>query len=308
MPVAWHSIFVILLVFQIFHLVAAQDNPKPKYTVPENAIIVDGTNESDVFDTAGKSIYVKGTVTKGVMSFGGDVIVEGRVEGDVATIGGSVYQRSDSFIGGDIIVLGGKYHRDKGTGFRDPEKTTVMYTGFQEELRGIMQNPVTLLSPSATPSYFALRIVAILFWFLVSLGLTTIAPGAVSRAVTRLHLSGLWISAIGALALLIGSVILFAGLNLLPTAFGAVAGLMALFLFGLAYTFGRVVVQAATGNLILKRFSADKKHPESLVLLLGTLAWTLALSLPYIWIIAFISMIIMSLGLVLTARSPILKK
>ena len=303
--VGWHLVLTAIIVLHIFFTVSAQNNPQPLYKIPENAIVIENGSESDVFDTAGKSVYVKGTITKGVMSFGGDVIVEGRVEGDVATIGGSVYQRSGSFIGGDIIVLGGKYHHDKGTDFRNPEKATVMYTGFQEELRGIMQNPVTLLSPSATPSYFALRIVAILFWFLVSLVLTTIAPGAVSRSVSRLRLSGLRIATIGALTLIIVSLIVFGGLNFLPTPFSAVIGLMILFLSALAYTFGRVAVQAATGNSLLKQFAPNYTSSESVALLLGTLVWTLALSLPYLWIISFLALIIMSLGLILTARSPI---
>ena len=46
------------------------------------------------------------------MSLGGDVIVEGVVEGDVATIGGSVIQKAGSRIGGDVIVLGGTYRSE----------------------------------------------------------------------------------------------------------------------------------------------------------------------------------------------------
>ena len=40
------------------------------------------------------------------------MIVEGRVEGDAAAIGGSVFQREGSYIGGDVIVVGGKYAPD----------------------------------------------------------------------------------------------------------------------------------------------------------------------------------------------------
>jgi len=40
----------------------------------------------------GQSIRITGTVKEGAMAFGGDVIVEGAVEGDVAAIGGSVIQ------------------------------------------------------------------------------------------------------------------------------------------------------------------------------------------------------------------------
>src|SRR5215470_5636915 len=77
----------------------------------DKVVLVDGTNEGTVFGV-GKSLRITGTVKQGAMSFGGDVVVEGVVEGDVATIGGSVIQKAGSRIGGDIIVVGGTYHAD----------------------------------------------------------------------------------------------------------------------------------------------------------------------------------------------------
>src|SRR5262245_48920844 len=55
-----------------------------------------------------KTVVVK-KQAKEVLVWGGDVIIEGRVEGDVAAIGGSVIQKQNGFIGGDVIVFGGQY-------------------------------------------------------------------------------------------------------------------------------------------------------------------------------------------------------
>src|SRR5688572_19627664 len=55
---------------------------------------------------------------KEVLVWGGDVIVEGRVEGDIAAIGGSVIQKRDGFIGGDVIVFGGQYKSERLEPFR----------------------------------------------------------------------------------------------------------------------------------------------------------------------------------------------
>jgi uncharacterized membrane protein len=80
--------------------------------------------------------------------------------------------------------------------------------------------------------------------------------------------------------------------------------MMTVLLF-LAYVFGRVVVQAATGKYIYKRlFGEHRKRSESTSLLLGTCFWVFVLSLPYLWAFAFIGLIIVSLGLVLTAQRP----
>src|SRR5512138_340302 len=79
----------------------------------EDSIVVGNVSKGIVFGM-GKSVRITGTVKQGAISFGGDVVVEGTVEGDVAAIGGSVVQADNARIGGDVIVLGGVYsHGDK---------------------------------------------------------------------------------------------------------------------------------------------------------------------------------------------------
>ena len=115
----------------------------------ENVVLVNGTTDSTVFGL-GNSVRITGTVKQGAMSLGGDVIVEGVVEGDVATIGGSVIQLPGSSIGGDVIVLGGTYRAD-ATAKRNATSKTIMYAGYQQELRDMMRNPTGLFSPDWSP-------------------------------------------------------------------------------------------------------------------------------------------------------------
>ena len=75
----------------------------------ESTITIDSAPDMEVISFS-KTVIVK-REAKGVLVFGGDVIVEGRVD-DVAAIGGSVFQREGSYIGGDVIVVGGKYAPD----------------------------------------------------------------------------------------------------------------------------------------------------------------------------------------------------
>ncbi|HEX5835747.1 MAG TPA: hypothetical protein VFY34_17925, partial [Pyrinomonadaceae bacterium] len=141
-PIAW----VLLLMTAVY----AQDSNA------ENVVVVNGTTDSTVFGM-GNSVRITGTVKQGAMSLGGDVIVEGVVEGDVATIGGSVIQLPGSSIGGDVIVLGGTYRADDATAKRNPRSMTIMYAGYQEELREMMRNPTGLFSPHWTPTYLGTR-------------------------------------------------------------------------------------------------------------------------------------------------------
>jgi len=277
---------------------ADSDGVLPDSTAP---LVVEGVKEYDVFGW-GQSVVVRGLVKHGVMSFGGDVIVEGTVEGDVATIGGSVVQRDGAQIGGDVIVIGGSYRHGPNTSGRNPASTTVMFTGFEQELRHIMRNPASLLAPQWSVAYLGSRVLAVLFWFIASLLVTAITPGAVSRAVTRLRLTNVRVGVIGFVGSIVMTFGVVAGVSVLPTVIAALVGLAALILLMLAYLFGRVAIQAATGQWLQRRFFGESSRSESIALLLGTVFWALLLSLPYIWPFVGAGLLVASLGLALTAR------
>jgi hypothetical protein len=292
------SLFVFLLMLTAIHAQSAEgllpDDQSP--------LVVEGLRESDVFGW-GQSIVVRGEVRHGVMAFGGDVIVEGVVEGDVATIGGSVIERDGARIGGDVIVIGGSYRRSASSvRGRDPRRASIMFEGFQPELRNIMRHPASALSPQWSLAYLGSRVLAVSFWFLASLVLTGVAPGAISRAVTRFQLTNLRVAIIGFLGSILMTFGVVAGLSVLPTVIGALVGLTALIVLLLAYLFGRVSIQAATGQWLLRRYFPEKYRSESTALLTGTILWAILLSLPYIWPLVASGLLVASLGLALTAR------
>ena len=178
-----------------------------------------------------------------------------------------------------------------------------MYAGYEEELRNMTQNPSQIFAPEFSWAFLAQRLLSVLFWFIVSLALTTIAPGAVSRSVARFQLSTLKVAAIGCLGFVITTFGVIAGLKFLPSYLSAVISLMAIVLLILAYVFGRVTLQVSVGKWLQKRFLSENKHSESVALLIGALVWTAFLSLPYVWAFALLTLFAVSLGIVLTARS-----
>lgn len=270
--------------------------------LPEaNTVVVDDAPEMEVF-SYGKTVIVKSRA-KGVLAFGGDVIVEGMVYGDVAAIGGSVIQKDGAYIGGDVIILGGKYEPDSSTPLREAGRETIMYAGYEEELRDLSQNPASLFAPTFTLAFVAQRVLSVLFWFVVSLGLATIAPGAVSRAIARFQLSTVKIVAIGVAAFLATTIVVVGSLSVLPNYLSAIFGLMAFVLLMLAYVFGRVALHVSVGRLLQKYLFGEKGGSETLAILLGVVFWTMLLSLPYIWTLALFVLFSAGIGLVLTARS-----
>ena len=289
--------------FAFLLMVVAVQAQSTEGTLPDNKppLVVDGTSDSDVFGW-GQSVVVHGTVSHGVMAFGGDVIIEGTVEGDVATIGGSVVQRDGAQVGGDVIVIGGSYRHGANAPGRNPASATVMFTGFESELRNVMRNPASLLAPQWSLAYLGSRVMAVLFWFIAALMLTAITPGAVSRAVMRLQLTNVRVGIIGFVGSIVMTFGVVAGLSVLPTVIAALVGLAALILILLAYLFGRVAIQAATGQWLQRKFLGEKYRSESVALLVGTIFWAILLSLPYVWPFVGAGLLVASLGLALTAR------
>lgn len=282
-------------------IIASGQTPPEPHPVDPNARVIDGVSNTTVFGL-GQSIRITGTVKEGAIAFGGDVIIEGAVDGDVAAIGGSVIQRDGSRIGGDVIVVGGIYHHGKEAPERNPKSVTIMYAGYEEDLRRVMREPFSLLHPRLTPAFLGLRVLAILFWFIVSLAITAAMPNTVSRAIARLQLTSLRVAIIGVL----GSIVIFGGvplcLLLLPSILGVLILIMALLLIIVATLFGRVVIFAATGNWLARRLLPSKATLESVKLLMGVTFWIILSSLPYIWPVVVSGLIVTSLGLALTAR------
>ncbi len=293
----WQIIFALLLTFFGVIFIHAQSNQPTE----NNIIIIEEVSDAEVF-AFGKTVVIKKSA-KGVLVFGGDIIVEGKIEGDVATIGGSIIQKENAFIGGDVMIFGGKYQHERSEPLRNAGKETIMYAGYEEELRSMTQNPSQLFSPTFTWSFLGWRLLSVLFWFIVSLIIVTIAPGAISRAVSRFQLSTLKIIAFGFTCFVLTTLGVITGFSFLPTNLSGIVVVMTTILLFLAYIYGRVTLQVSIGKWLQKHLLPEKYHSESLSIFIGSLVMTMLLSLPYLWIFAVILLFAASLGLVLTARS-----
>ncbi|REJ78955.1 MAG: hypothetical protein DWQ47_05795 [Acidobacteria bacterium] len=266
----------------------------------QDTLIVENAPEMEVF-AFGKTVIVKGEA-KGVLSFGGDVVIEGKVKGEVATIGGNVLQRKDAYIGGDVIIFGGSYQPEVEEPLRSAGSETVVYAGYEEELRNLSREPSRIFAPDLSIGFLVQRLLSLLFWFGLSVLISFLTPGAVGRAAARIQLSPLKVFGIGGLSFIVITLGVMLSLGLLPGFVSGVIGVLAFVVIMLAYVFGRVVLQSGTGKFILRRFTS-KKPSETLALLIGAFTWTVLLSIPYLWTAALFVLFTASLGLVFTSRS-----
>ncbi len=292
------AFFAFVISFSVITTIYAQANLSQ---LDDKTLIVEDAPEMEVI-AVGKTVIIKKSA-KGVLSLGGDVIIEGNVKEEAAVIGGSITQKKDAGIGGDVIIFGGTYIHEDEKPLRNEEKQTIMVAVFEDELRDLMQNPSQIFAPSFSWSFFAQRLLSVLFWFLISLGLATIAPGAISRAVARFSFSTLKVVAIGMAGLLLIIIGVTLSLSVLPNYLGAIVGLMSFALLMLGYVFGRAALQVSIGKRIQKIFFTDRKNSEVISYLIGAFIITLLLSIPYLWTFTLLALLASSLGLVFTARS-----
>jgi hypothetical protein len=267
----------------------------------DSPYVVEGVSDTLVYGI-GRSLRINGTAKNGAFALGGDVIVQGTVDGDVAAIGGSVIQLEGSRIGGDVMVIGGTYRHVDPAPNRNPAAQTIMYAGYEQELRNMMRNPTDLLAPHWSAAYIGLRLLAVMFWFIVSLALTAAMPGTIGRGIARLQLTLGRVAIIG----FVGAIIIGAGvpvsLHYLPYTVSVLVGLMALLLILVAGLFGRVIIYAATGRWLQRNFLKLGRNSEAVALLSGTTFWIALSSLPYIWPVVVAVVMVTSIGLALTAR------
>ena len=295
----WRACALVGLLFAAFVVIQAQ--APAAGGVDEAPYVVDGVTDTIAYGL-GRTVKVTGTVKNGAIALGGDVIVQGTVEGDVAAIGGSVIQLQGSRIGGDVIVVGGTYRHDDANPSRNSASSTILYAGYEQELRNMIRNPKGVVSPNWSTTYVGLRILAVLFWFVVSLVITAVMPNTISRGIARLQLTIGRVAIIGVIgAAIIGAGVPFS-LHYLPAPLNVLVGLVAFLLIMVAALFGRVVVYAATGRWLQRKFLPARKNSETVALLLGTAFWITLASLPYVWPLVVSVLVVTSLGLALTAR------
>lgn len=250
----------------------------------------------------GKTVIVKQRA-KAVLSFGGDVVVYGSIAEDVGVFGGNVKQEAGSHIGGDVIVFGGNYVPDGVGGGRVDGRKTIVYGVLERELRELGRDPTQLFAPAWTPMFFAQRLISMIFWFIVGMLLITIAPGAFSRASSRLRLKSSMVALYGLGGIIAAFLVVALSEILLPSYLAALGQLMSIALLVLAYLFGRVTLQLTIGRLFQKHFLSRFRPSETYAMFIGVFICTILLSIPYLWPISVLTLFVAGVGLSLTGRN-----
>jgi len=264
-------------------------------------LVIDKVDEKELI-ALGKNVLVKNRV-KGVLVFGGDVTVEGSVEGDVATIGGSVFQKKGAYIGGDVIVFGGNYTHEDDKPLRADDKQTIIYAAYEEELRNLARNPTDIFTTTISFAFILQRLISVLFWFLISLVLTSIASSMISRFITRLRTYPTRVFMAGVLAFFLSLFLIMAAISIFPAYVSAIIVLVILLILVVSYMFGRVTLQLIIGKWVQKKILPEQYRSETIASLIGILIVTSLLSIPYLWALVVMVIWCFSMGIFILSKN-----
>ena len=135
--------------------------------------IAAGTTVDDVA-TMGGDVTVEGNVDGDVATMGGDVSIRGRVEGDVASMGGDV--RVSGVVEGDVVSAGGEVTVEPGGRIEgeivDHRGSFAPHQGFAFHVNG--HEPSFLEKLESGVASFAAKSASFLFLLLIALGFHTL--------------------------------------------------------------------------------------------------------------------------------------
>ena len=282
-----YTVLFILLISAPFSIYA-QD----KVTIKSDIYVAEDEIRANVFSFGG-NIIIKGKVKESVFSIGGSITVEGEVGEQILGIGSDIYLKSSSTIMGDIVSIGGSFTRDPGTII----KGDTLY--FKSP--GDLFTKDTLISSRIFPLYLIFKLVTSFIWLIFAIVLALILPRQISFASDQINESFWPIIGTGLLSL-----ILFIALCLF-------SALLSLFIIGIPILLSLIllaVIIKILGNVIIFHFCGKSiskllgsRHPSILMsIFLGFILITLLTSIPILGVLISFFLTIMAWGVVIRTK------
>jgi hypothetical protein len=230
----------------------------------------------------GQDVVVAGEALEGVTAVDGSVRVEGSGAGGVTVLGGDVHLAATAVVVGDVHVLGGVLHAERGARL---EGRSVAYPTFSRAWLTLLEGPAVGLAPGS-PLVVAAKLGLVAAWLALSLllfatsGRALVATSVeVAAEPLRCFGAGLVAVATAALTALLLSAVL-PGLVALPTLLLLVIAALVAKLWGMVALFH--ALGAALARAMRRRRVLALHAAVAGVLLLGALKFVPYLGL-WVW-------------------------
>lgn len=238
--------------------------------------------ENDVQDnvvTFGGDIIIKGKVKHSAIAFGGTITVEGEVGEVVLGIGADITLTSTAKINGDVVSLGGSLQKMPGTII---EGDTV-YLKTSEGIGTLLREGFTgRLGGSLLPFLIIFKVITAFIWFILAIILIALFPRQIIYASGQIRDSFGPVLGTGILSLIVfaGMVIFSAFLSL---ALIGIPILIALIIIGIIIKiFGQVILFYFFGEMLSRGSQKAKPPSPLLIIVLGFILVTIIGLIPFL--------------------------
>jgi hypothetical protein len=237
-----------ILLFLIFGFLPL--NSQQCFTVTQDIYIAEDEEQDNVISFGG-NVVIEGKVRESVVTFGGEVTISGEVGELVLGFGSNITLKSSAVIGGDVVSLGGELEKEPGCLIQGD---TVYFKGF-EDLTDLLGEGFT---GALIPLIIFFKLVSVFITFLLALLIAALFPRQITLASTQIRNSFWPVVGTGLL-----SIIAYVGLVIFATLLSfvliGIPILIALIIIGIVIKlFGRVVLFYFFGDSLIRAFGKGK--------------------------------------------------
>jgi hypothetical protein len=225
-------------------------NSQQYFTVTQDIFIAEDEEQDNVISFGG-NVVIEGKVRESVVTFGGEVTIIGEVGELVLGFGSEITLKSSAVVSGDVVSLGGTLNKEVGCLI---EGDTVYFKGF-EDLADFLGKG---LKRGFIPLIYFFKLISVFITFLLALLITALFPRQITLASTQVRNSFWPIVGTGLL-----SIIIYVGLVIFATLLSfvliGIPILIALIIIGIVIKlFGRVVLFYFFGDSLIRSFGKGK--------------------------------------------------
>ena len=228
------------------------------FTMGKDITVEEDEVQNNIISFGGK-VLVKGRVKQSVVSFGGTVIISGEVGDLVLGFGTRMTLKSSAVVTGDVASLGGTLHKEYGS----TVKGDTIYFEAPEDITKFL--PMGIKGTLLLHLFF--QLISVFIWFVLALLVTAFFPRQISFASSQIRKSFWPVFGTGLV-----SIIAFTGLlifaALLSLVLIGIPILLCLIIIGLIIkVFGRVALFYFFGESLMNTFGKNKSSPILIVVL-----------------------------------------
>ncbi|HDJ23284.1 MAG TPA: hypothetical protein ENF17_05270 [Candidatus Aminicenantes bacterium] len=207
------------------------------------------SDQQDNVISFGGQIVVEGKVRESVIAFGGKIIISGEVDNAVVGIGAEIILHPTAYIHGDLVSIGGSINRDPQAII---DGDTIFFETSEELWNSIKTALGGLFGLSFIPFILLVKLFSLIVWLIIALLLALLFPRQVVASAQEIRRNFWPVFGIGFL-----SIIIFAGLiisaALLSLILIGIPLLIILIFLGIALKlFSRVVIYIFFGESLTR--------------------------------------------------------